>query len=374
MAILDRIKFDGLTSREWLVYRYPTEKIVLGSTLIVGEGQAAVFVYQGKIADVFSSGSYVLSTANLPILGSLVNLVYGGKTPFTAEIYYVNLTTKLDMCWGTTDPIQLIDPKYFVRLHIRAFGQFAVKIADTSMFLRELIGSLGNSAVKYKDVIEFYKGILNTKVKTIIADVIINQKISAFEITPRLEDISKVALQRLLGDFKRYGLEIVNFYIQSVNFPDEDFEQINRILEDKAAFEIMGDNRYATKRSFDIYEGAANNSNGVAGAFVAGGMGIGFGSNMARNSSAAVEPVIENSVYCPKCNARNKQGTNFCFSCGTALSAKKIQCYNCGAEIDESMKFCSNCGASMLKKMCVCGKEIEPGVKFCPYCGTKQEV
>ena len=113
MAILNRIKFDGLSSREWLVYRYPNEKIVLGSTLIVGEGQAAVFVYQGKIADVFTAGAYVLSTGNLPILGKFVNMIYGGDTPFPAEIYYVNLATKLDMFWGTTDAIQLIDPKYF---------------------------------------------------------------------------------------------------------------------------------------------------------------------------------------------------------------------------------------------------------------------
>src|SRR5574344_134700 len=103
MAILDRIKFDGLTSRQWLIYKYPTESIVLGSTLIVGEGQAAVFVYQGKITDVFQTGAYVLSTGNLPLLSAFVNIPYGGKTPFTAEIYYVNLTTKLDMLWGTTD-------------------------------------------------------------------------------------------------------------------------------------------------------------------------------------------------------------------------------------------------------------------------------
>lgn len=373
MALLDRIKFDGLTSREWLIYRYPTEKIVLGSTLIVGEGQAAVFVYKGRIADVFQAGSYVLSTGNLPILGSIVNIPYGGKTPFTAEIYYVNLTTKLDMYWGTTDSIQLIDPKYFVRLHIRAFGQFAVKISNIPVFLREIIGSLGNAAVKYKSIVDFYKGILNTKIKTIISDVIINQKISAFEVTPKLEEISQLALERLIDDFYKYGLEIVNFYIQSINFPDEDFEQINKILEDKAAFEIMGDSRYATKRSFDVYEGAANNANGVAGAFVAGGMGLGVGTAMVQNSNTAVETVLEPSVYCPNCNARNKKDASFCSSCGVSLSVKKITCYNCGAEIESNAKFCSSCGASMLKKVCVCGKELEPGSKFCSNCGTKQE-
>ncbi len=374
MAILDRIKFDGLTSREWLIYRYPTEKIVLGSTLIVGEGQVAVFVYQGKIADVFPAGAYVLSTGNLPILGSLVNLVYGGKTPFSAEIYYVNLTTKLDMCWGTTDSIQVIDPKYFVRLHIRAFGQFALKITNIPLFIREVTGSLGNNAVKYNDVLDFFKGILNTKIKTIIADVIINQKISAFEITPKLEEISKIAFDKLAPSFNEFGLDILNFYIQSINFPDEDFAQINKILEDKAAFEIMGDNRYSTKRSFDVYESAANNANGVAGAFAAGGIGLGLGANLVQNQTTTVQPVVEESTYCPKCNARNKPNASFCSSCGASLKTKSVKCFNCGKELEADAKFCSYCGAYMAKKVCECGNEIEPDEKFCSNCGKMQEV
>lgn len=373
MAILDRIKFDGLSSREWLIYRHPTENIVLGSTLVVGEGQAAVFVYQGKIADVFRSGSYILSTANLPIIGSLVNLVYGGKTPFTAEIYFVNLTTKLDMFWGTTDSIPLIDPKYYVRLHIRAFGQFGVKIVDIPQFLRELIGSLGDSAVKYKAVTEFYKGMLNTKIKTIISDIIINQKISALEITPKLEEISQTAYNRLRPDFNKYGIDITNFYIQSVNFPDEDMDQINHILEERAAFEIMGDNRYATKRSFDVYEGAANNSNGVAGAFLAGGMGFGMGNAMVRQPVSPVEPVMEATINCPGCGRENKKGMNFCSYCGGSLKVKKITCPQCGTELEEGVRFCNNCGTPQGKRVCSCGAELPVGAKFCTNCGTRQE-
>ncbi|MBQ9545330.1 MAG: SPFH domain-containing protein [Clostridia bacterium] len=374
MPLFDRIKFDGLNSREWLVYRFPAEQIKLGSVLIVGEGQAAVFVSRGSIADVFTAGSHVLSTGNLPILGKLVNLAYGGQTPFPAEVYFVNLTTKLDMHWGTTDPIQLIDPKYFVRLHIRAFGQFGVKIADVSSFLRELIGSLGDSAVKYQAVLEFYKGVLNTKVKTIVSDIIINQKISAFEISPKLEQISAEAFNKLSPDFMRYGLRVVNFFIQSVNFPDEDTAQINKILEDKAAFEIMGDSRYAAKRSFDVYEGAANNQSGVAGAFVAGGMGIGMGSALTR-SVAAQDPAQAAGIKCPDCGAENKKEARFCWDCGRSLApSKKKTCFKCGAQLEERAKFCCECGASQEEKTCPkCGAKTAPGAKFCSECGEKQE-
>ena len=122
MAIIDVVRFDGLKSRDWLIYKYYSEELVLGTQLIVQEGQVALFVKGGAIADIFFPGTYTLSTNNLPILKSLVNLPFGGKTPFSAEVYFVNTAVKLDVNWGTTDPIQLIDPKYFVKLRIRAFG------------------------------------------------------------------------------------------------------------------------------------------------------------------------------------------------------------------------------------------------------------
>jgi len=371
MAIIDRIKFDGLTSREWLVYRYPGEEFVTGTVLIVGEGQAAVFIKGGRICDVFTAGTYKLSTANLPILHNIVDLPFGNKTPFTAEVYFVNTTTKLDLYWGTTDPIQVIDPKYFVPLHIRSFGQFGLKIKDPLLFLKEVIGALGDSAVSYKKVTEFYKGLLVTKIKTILSGVIINQKISAFEITPKLEEISDIALAELKEEFQIYGFEAVNFYIQSVNFPDEDIQRIQDILEEKAAFEIMGDNRYATKRSFDVYEEAAGNSSGIAGAFAAAGIGAGMGAALMRNNPG--QSVVPETAYCPSCNMANQKGARFCSSCGTALEEAKIKCYKCGTEIPAGSKFCNECGAPQTKIKCECGNVLEPGMKFCPDCGKKTE-
>ena len=249
MAILDRVKFDGLKSRNWIIYKYPSEKLVFGTQLIVSEGQVAIFVKSGKICDIFTSGSYILDANNLPILQRIINMPYGGKTPFTAEIYFVNITTKLDVLWGTSDPIQLIDPKYFVKLRVRAFGQTALKLKDYRIFFTELIGGMAqNDIVNYDKINDFYKGIVVTKVKTIIADTVIKNKISALEISPELENISQKVKERISGEFEKYGFEVVNFFISSINFPDQDFEKINKLLEDRAAFEIIGDGRYATKR------------------------------------------------------------------------------------------------------------------------------
>ena len=380
MAIIDVIKFNGIIKRDWLVYRYPGDNFVFGTQLIVGEGQIAVFVKGGKALDYFSPGTYTLNTQNIPILQSLINIPFGGRTPFTAEVIFINNTAKLDVLWGTTDPISLIDPKYAVRLRVRAFGQFGIKITDYRVFLTELIGALGDSQiVKYDLVIKYFKGVIVTKIKTILSDIIINQKISVLEITPRLEEISMVSKDRLSIEFERFGIEVVNFYISSVNFPDEDFAVVNKILGEKAAFDIIGDNRYNVKRSFDVMETAAGNEGGGNLATAGIGLGLGaaagiaVGNNFATSAGSVVNtPAITSA--CKKCGAANAKGVKFCSNCGEKVATARIECYSCRTLVDDNMKFCPNCGCSMLKKICSnCHSESLPGTKFCNECGNKLE-
>jgi len=380
LAIIDVIKFNGIRNRDWLVYRYPRDNFVFGTQLIVSEGQIAVFVKGGQALDYFSPGTYTLSTQNIPVLQGLINIPFGGRTPFTAEVFFINNTAKLDILWGTTDPISLIDPKYAVRLRVRAFGQFAIKISDYRVFLTELIGALGDSQIiKYDLVIKYFKGVIVTKVKTIIADIIINQKISVLEITPRLEEISMSSKDKLSCEFERFGINIVNFYISSVNFPDEDFASINKILGEKAAFDIIGDNRYNVKRSFDVMESAASNEGGGNLATAGIGLGLGAGAGIAvGNSFASSAGSIINTPAktkeCKKCGMQNAEGVKFCSNCGEKLATAKIECSSCKTIVDENMKFCPNCGRSMLKKICSgCHAENLPGTKFCCECGTKLE-
>ena len=120
MALIDRIKYDGYqVGSPWLIYKCPSEEFVLGSQLIVNQGQEALFLKGGKALDLFEAGTHTLQTGNLPLLNKLVKLPFGGKTPFSAEIYYVNKTSRLDMNWGTQNPFQLEDPKYGLILSIR---------------------------------------------------------------------------------------------------------------------------------------------------------------------------------------------------------------------------------------------------------------
>ena len=346
MTIIDVVRFDGLKSRDWVIYKYPSEELVLGTQLIVQEGQVALFVRGGMVADVFYPGTYTLTTENIPILKSLINLPFGGKTPFSAEIYFINTTVRLDINWGTTDPIQLIDPKYFVKLRIRAYGQMGLRVLDVTTLFKEVIGGMQKAdIVKFDKIKEYYRGILVIKAKSAIADAIINNGISALEISTKLDALSEKVKGQISPEFEKYGFSVANFFIQSINFPDEDFEKINNILEDKAAFEIMGDGRYATKRSFDVYEGAANNQSGVAGVFAAGGIGLGAAMGM----GASMNQTVGNPIH--------KEETK--------------ECVACHAKIPADSKFCPQCGFNNSEVVCECGNKLAPGMKFCPQCGKK---
>lgn len=348
MQIFDVIRFDGLKNRDWIIYKYPTDMITTNSQLIVQEGQVAIFVSGGVACDLFVPGTYTLTTDNIPILCNLISIPFGRKTPFSAEVYFINMATKLDLSWGTSDPIPLIDPKYYVKLRVRAFGQMGLKVSNPEYFFKELIGGMRqDDLVKYDKIKEFCRGLLVIKVKSIIAETIISNKISALEISAKLEELSERVRIGITDDFAVYGFDIVNFYIQSINFPDEDFEKINKILEDKAAFEIMGDQRYTTKRSFDVYEGAANNSNGVAGAFAAGGLGMSAAMNMGATMNSGPERVAEKDwKECPSCHKQNSSNA----------------------------KFCVECGFNFNKLVCSCGYKLRPSDKFCPECGKKVEM
>jgi membrane protease subunit (stomatin/prohibitin family) len=393
MALIDRIKFDGL-ARDWIIYRYPGESFVMGTQLIVGEGQVAVFVKSGQALDFFTAGSHTLSSANIPLLQKLINLPFGGKTPFTAEVYFINKTAKLDINWGTIDPIQVIDPKYFIKLRVRAFGQFGMRVEDYRVFLTELIGAMNeHEVVNYGKILNYFKGVLVTKVKALIAQAIIVKKISALEISAHIDDISDFSKQQVSEEFRRFGLKVVNFFIQSINFPDEDFTEINKILQDKAAFDIIGDQRYASKRSFDVLDAAASNqSGGATGAFIGAGVGIGAGlgigsavGNLAGNlntapaapggAAAPSVPAVPAQTACPECGKPNEPDAAFCGHCGKRLAVEKPKCPECGKILDPDIKFCTGCGAKIIKSMICpnCQTENALDTRFCKECGTKLE-
>ena len=126
--------------------------------VVVNESQEALLFKGGKLFDTFGPGTHTLSTQNIPILNKLINLPFGGKSPFSAEVWFVNRAVTLDVSWGTTDPIQVEDPKYGIIVPVRAFGQFGMRIADSGAFVTRLVGTTASFS---RDVLSsYFKGIV----------------------------------------------------------------------------------------------------------------------------------------------------------------------------------------------------------------------
>ena len=344
MGLFHVIKFDGVPNKEWIMYKYPGNEFFNQSTLIVGVGQVAIAVHGGKIENIFTSGTYKLTTENFPFLRGLVKMVHSGDVPFTMEIYFFNTTVSLKNVWGTQAPIQMIDPKYNVKVRVRANGQYALKLTDYQLFFTALMGSVGDKVLyDFSDITNMFRGIINTKISVILGEYIITNRISFLDISLYLDEISQLGKIKIQPEFENYGLSVLNFYFASINVPEEDLVKINDFLNKRAEFDIMGDDRYRVARSFDVLEKAASNEGG-AGALASAGVGLGFGIGMAPLMGQAVQQATASSVE---------------------------TCVNCGRPMPNDAIFCPHCG-SPKKRLCPnCNKEVGNGISFCPYCGTK---
>lgn len=380
-ALIDRIKYDGpQDGSPWLVYKYPSEKFVLGSQLIVNQGQEALFFKGGEALDLFGPGTHTLHTGNLPLLNKLVNLPFGGDTPFTAEIYYLNRTSKLNMNWGTPNAFPVEDPKYGILLSIRSHGTYGLKINDTRMFITELIGAVPNgSTVTYQFAASYFSGLLVSKIKNVISAYMIRKKISFLEVTGYLDEISEDCEEAVKNEFDRFGAELVNFYVETITPPKDEYEKLRKYKEELS----LGGDFYTQRRSLDIMEDLAQNkaAGGLANAGAGLGMGLGLASqaggifqnlggamNIAPNGSAPQGNSASGNT-CPHCGAMNSQGQKFCGTCGKPMVVG-VQCPSCGKMNPIGQAFCGDCGTKLVKKCPSCGKENDPSQKFCGDCGT----
>lgn len=344
MELFNVIKFDGVPNKDWIMFKYPGNEFFNQSTLIVGIGQVAIVVHGGKIEKIFQSGTYKLSTENYPFLRGLTKAIHGGKVPFTIDIYYFNSTVSLKNAWGTQSPIQMIDPKYNIKVRVRANGQYAVKLKDYQLFFTGLIGAIGDKILyDFNDINNMFRGIINSKISVILGEFIIRKGISFLDITLYLEEISELGKKAIFEEFIKYGLEVLNFFFSSINVPEEDLAKISEFLNKRAEFDIMGDTRYKISRSFDVLEKAA--SNGNAGAFTSAGIGLGIGLGVAPIAKdVAGVATIETVEYCRNCKKEIAKNALFCPYCGTK---KQRQCLNCGKDIQGDMLFCPFCGTKL---------------------------
>ncbi|MBL6667902.1 MAG: SPFH domain-containing protein [Crocinitomicaceae bacterium] len=276
MAFIDVIKYES--NSDEFVWKHPVEDLKLGSQLIVNTSQKAFFIKGGQIFDEFDSGTTTLKTGNIPLLNKLINLPFGDDSPFQAEVWFVNMMSFLDNKWGTPAPILLEDPKYKVIVPVRAFGQFGLSIEDPRKFLELLVGNMTGFSID--KVMDYFEGVVISSITSGIGKKIVLDGLSILEIQAVVSDVSLFCHKLIQEEFEKYGIKIENFFIMSINVPEDD-PSVLKLKEAKdlaAKVNITGKDIYQMDRSFDVMDKAAENEGTMGGTMGAGmGMGMGFG-------------------------------------------------------------------------------------------------
>lgn len=383
-ALVEVVKYNGAPNV--FAWRFPQTELGTWTQLIVNESQEAILFKGGQAYDVFGPGRHTLSTANIPILNRLINLPFGGRSPFTAEVWFINKQHSLDIKWGTPTPIQLKDPRYNIMIPVRAFGQFGITIDDARPFMTKLVGTLPSFGSQ--DVVNFFRGMYLTKVRTVISQYISKKEISILEINAYLLELSddlKDSIDSRLRE--EYGIRLLNFFVNDISIPEDDpgVAQLKSALAKRAEMDIKGFD-YTQERSFDTLQSAASNP-GQSGSMMGAGMGMGMGFGMGGAMGQGMADLTGNintkpTKRCEKCNHQMEEAVRFCGSCGhdtlnvtsPEVTAATITC-SCSHVYAENYKFCPKCGASApVAHACIsCHEEIDENARFCPHCGTSQE-
>ncbi|MEE9387901.1 MAG: SPFH domain-containing protein [Paracoccaceae bacterium] len=284
MGILDFLKGEFIDvihwvddSRDTMVWRFERygHEIKYGAKLTVREGQAAVFIHEGQLADVFTPGLYMLETNNMPIMTTLQNWDHGFKSPFKSEIYFVNTTRFNNLKWGTKNPIIARDPE-FGPVRLRAFGTYTVKVNDAARFLTEIVGTDG----------EFTMDEISYQIRNIIVQefsrVIASANIPVLDMAANTGDLGQLVAGRISETINQYGLKMPELYIENISLP----EAVEQALDKRTSMGLAGDlGRFTQYSAAEAMTAAAQNPNGGGG--MGAGLGMGMGMAMAGQMAQA---------------------------------------------------------------------------------------
>ena len=382
MSIFDKVKDAAMNQFieviEWLdntgdtmVYRFPVagQEIKNGAQVIVRESQAAVFVFEGQVADVFGPGRYTIDGGNTPILTKLGAWKYGFNSPFKSEVYFVNTKQFTDMKWGTSNPVMLRDADFGI-VRLRAFGAYSLRISNPSEFIKQIAGT--NAQFQTEDI----DGQLKRSIVTEFSDAIGELKIPALDLAAQYKEMGETIRGKINEDFSDWGLEVTKFFVENISLPPE----VEAAMDKRASMGALGDaQRYMQFQAADALRDAAQNEGGGAGLGAGLGAGFAVGGQMANVFGQQAQgggqggPAAA-TVTCPACGKQNVPTAKFCADCGGKMEVVQVPCVKCGAKLREGAKFCSECGSSQEKQKCAnCQAELNPGAKFCNECGTKVE-
>lgn len=276
MGLFDKLRNEFIDIIEWtdastdtIVWKFPRyqNEIKMGAKLTVRESQVAIFLNEGKIADVFQPGMYTLSTQNMPLMSTLKGWKYGFNSPFKADVYFFNTKQFTNQKWGTKNPVMIRDVE-FGPVRLRANGNYAFKIKDAALFYKEISGS--NPDFTTEDVVDQLRNLAVTRGMDAIAE----SKIPVLDLTQNYDEVSKLITDKIKPEFNEIGLDLTKFLIENISVPPE----VEAAIDKRSSMGIIGNlgafNQYQAGVSME------NASKQEGGNIMGAGFGAGMGMNM----------------------------------------------------------------------------------------------
>ena len=296
-GLIDVIQYNG--NLDDLIWKFPYNNISIGAQLVVNKSQEAVFVKGGAVCDVFGEGTHTLSAKNLPLLDKIVNLPFGGNTPFTAEVWFVNKVVRRGLKFGTPTPIRVIDPRYAeaeMAIPVRAHGDYSIRVEDGLLLLNEFVGT--QHLFTTEDFNEKFSTMVVQDLNKFIKQYSREENISPLDFPEYAPEIANYVKRNLRERFAAYGIGIEDFQFAHLA-PNEDDPVVkelynNRIeaIKERERRNLQGFS-YQQERQFDILETAAGNEGGAGSAVMGAGIGVGMGVGMAGTFGQQMSQVAQ---------------------------------------------------------------------------------
>ncbi|MBV7669125.1 SPFH domain-containing protein [Streptomyces halstedii] len=294
MGLFDSIRGEFIDIIEWtddsrdtIVWRFPRHdnEIKMGAKLVVRESQTAVFVNEGRIADVFQPGTYTLQTQNMPLLSTLKGWKYGFDSPFKAEVYFVTTRQFTDMKWGTQNPVIVRDPE-FGMVRLRAFGAYAARVADPAALLRELAGT--DPQFRTEEVQEYLRRMIVGKLGSALA----TSGVPMLDLATQQEAIGVRLAGVLTEELKPVGIAVPTFVIENISLPPE----VEQAIDTRSRMGIAGNlDQYTQFQAADALAAGAS----TPGSGVGEGMGLGLGMAAGQRMAAGLTPQPQPTAPAP---------------------------------------------------------------------------